>query len=118
MSYINKQDAIKLILEERDKVQTTQYKRYGFGVPMPNKTGQHIVGGIRKALRVLETMEVADVEPVRHGHWERIEYVSGDWMRCSACEDNIWTAVEFAELGYLNRFCPNCGAKMGGVSER
>lgn len=53
-----------------------------------------------------------DDEPARHWHWERIKYTFVDCMRCSACGDIIWTDAEFAELGYLKRFCPKCGSKM------
>lgn len=62
----------------------------------------------------IDDQNTVDAEPVRHGHWVRIKYAEGDWMRCSACEENIWTAGEFAGLGSLERFCPHCGAKMLG----
>lgn len=66
--------------------------------------------------------EVKDVQPVRHGRWERYEQgqpfpVGGrgtfvvsysDWFRCSEC------GVGFEKK---SSYCPNCGAKMDGGGE-
>ena len=50
----------------------------------------------------------ADVEPVRHGHWEEIPWCyEAGWFvtkfRCSLC-------LEMSNKKY--NYCPNCGAKM------
>lgn len=54
----------------------------------------------------IESLEPADVVPVRHARWERY---SGITIRCSRCEHVIhdWRLSEC-------KYCPNCGAKMDG----
>lgn len=61
-------------------------------------------------LQILRDLPAADVEPVRHGRWERCfedwrQQIEGD--KCSAC------GFEYYGTG-ISRFhyCPNCGAKM------
>lgn len=61
----------------------------------------------------LQNIPAADVEPVRHGRWKRIQWVKDeDWqeggywiLRCSECV-----------MPYHNPtpYCPHCGAKMQG----
>ena len=53
----------------------------------------------------------ANVAPVVHGRWEPRQDVKG-FVRCSNCKDcNI--CDDWAD-GKKWRYCPNCGAKMGG----
>ena len=73
----------------------------------------------------LRGLKAADVEPVKHGRWEK--NIRGDysivcsecgyglptdgfaWMECNRTSDerefNIWIAD-------VKNYCPNCGAKM------
>ena len=61
----------------------------------------------------IKSAPAADVEPVRHGRWKRIQWVKDeDWqeggywiLRCSECV-----------MPYHNPtpYCPHCGAKMQG----
>ena len=61
----------------------------------------------------LHRLPAADVAPVRHGRWERVQWIPADdepdggyWIvRCSEC--SIPHDKE-------SRYCPNCGAKMDG----
>lgn len=65
----------------------------------------------RAAERIIAGVPAADVEPVRHGRWIRVEWVKDeDWqeggywiLRCSECV-----------MPYHNPtpHCPHCGAKM------
>ena len=57
----------------------------------------------------IKDLPPADVKPVVRGEWKRIdEYVYGEKWQCTCCEEtNQWRA----------RFCPNCGAEMGGRDE-
>ena len=61
------------------------------------------------AIRIIESLEPADVVPVVHGRWipqkENHEFKEA-LMNCSACGYPVsrWT-------GNTN-FCPNCGARM------
>lgn len=74
-------------------------------------------------IMALNDIPAADVQPVRHGRWERYEQcqlfpVGGrgtftvvsysDWFRCSEC------GVGFEKK---SSYCPNCGAKMDGGAE-
>lgn len=63
---IDATDLVRRVLEERDKVPLTVIPRYNFGVPEPCRHGQAMRGGIRKALREIETSPTVDaVEVVR-----------------------------------------------------
>lgn len=52
----------------------------------------------------IKAVPSADVEPVRHGHWE------GKTYKCSLCSKWIAPLQGDADMNY----CPNCGAKMDG----
>ena len=63
---IDATDLVRRILVERDKVPLEVVQRYSFGVPEPYRHGQAMRGGIRKALREIETSPTIDaVEVVR-----------------------------------------------------
>lgn len=66
----------------------------------------------------IERIPAIDIQPVKHGHWERHNIYHGDdvsgsidpnW-RCSECGGqaniNTWYMYD------LTNFCPHCGAKM------
>lgn len=61
------------------------------------------------AMEIVAASPAVDVEPVRHGRWEKGDQFPG-WLCCSACRD------AFVLPEWVNRnkwkFCPNCGAKM------
>lgn len=66
-----------------------------------------------------EHLPSADVQPVRHGHWEyndseQFEELYVDTMRCTNCGECVDGEIhirEYAiELEY--KYCPNCGARM------
>ena len=72
--------------------------------------------GLNMAQTKLREMPGEDVRPVVHGHWIR------NWdTYCSAC------GVGFSEMpysydtedgpGYVEKFCPNCGAIMDEKEE-
>lgn len=58
------------------------------------------------AIYALQDVPTADVAPVVHAHWEKIDNDCGHYgfVKCTACGD------EYGSLTY--RYCPNCGAKM------
>lgn len=109
---ISRKYIIKELLEEREKFPAMVEERYSFGVKIPRKFNQALRGGIRKALRIVETAPAVDAEPVRRG---RYGFVGMDMMAgtrafyfgtCSECRERI----NF-EANHKN-YCPNCGAKM------
>ena len=51
-----------------------------------------------------------DVEPVRHGHWEKKDDPYGYFDKIPVCSECGRTT----ELRKLYAYCPNCGAKMDG----
>ena len=58
-----------------------------------------------------DTGLTADVQPVKHGRWERDE----QYVQCSECGLNLDTSgyIEPEWRDILN-FCPCCGARMDG----
>ena len=68
--------------------------------------------------RALKTLPSADVQPVRHGHWQITDayphnvYCSECHMKCAQTHWAVW------EDGSLPRnYCPNCGARMDGEKD-
>lgn len=60
--------------------------------------------------RILNSIPVVDVAPVKHGHWEEIRDAYGQlegWM-CKKCG---------RKMKAKENYCPNCGAKMDKGSE-
>lgn len=59
----------------------------------------------------------ADVQPVRHGRWARLEERRGSYLfYCSECGGRAYYVHGIRKgdpvCGY--HYCPNCGAKMDG----
>lgn len=64
------------------------------------------MGGVK----ILNQFPAADVAPVVHGRWERVipSKSAAKWstkVSCSNCHNAGYTRY---------KYCPNCGAKMGG----
>ena len=98
MIYISKDQAIRLACEAADDWD-------GGG----NKSRDAYI------IDAIDGAEPADVQPVKHGEWEREEY--SPYVKCSHCG----MAFDYADgLLYLvagsrlPNFCPNCGADMRG----
>ena len=52
-----------------------------------------------------------EAEPVRHGYWENANGRPKTYIRkCSVCGKEAY----FCGRGCSYKYCPNCGAKMGG----
>jgi hypothetical protein len=89
MRLIDATALVKAVLAERDKIPLNI-------AGLPHRHGDTMRGGIRKALRCIETAPTIDAEPVRHGRWEH-------GMQCSYCKQ-----IDTAKPNY----CCNCGTKM------
>ena len=99
MAYIERETTLKII----DNYEKTV-----------NADGKVIVKAIRDIVDII--CPTADVVEVRHGKWEKQQFIgrSGFFsvkdFTCSNCFENF--AVEQGK-GLMN-YCPNCGAKMDG----
>lgn len=59
----------------------------------------------------IESLEPADVAPVRHGKWTKLFY---DGFNCNKC-GSTFVIMQGRENMH---FCPNCGAKMDEKRKR
>lgn len=88
-------------------------KKYYTGVQIHDAI-DGVVGDYKKAIEIyrrLAKMETDDVQPVKHGKWERhvLKNAGVPWgYDCSAC--GVWFVVgdDIVEKYY---YCPNCGAR-------
>ena len=91
---VNRQAIVRAILEERDKI------------PSETQHGQSMRGGLRKALRCVETARAVDAVVVNHGKWiHDINNLYG----CSEC-----LTREVMPHEKKKKYCPNCGSRMDG----
>ena len=54
------------------------------------------------------SIESADVQPVKRGKWK---HVAGMNSKCSVCS-HYFPVIEFDSRPFDINFCPNCGARM------
>ena len=74
--------------------------------------------------KVIDAVPTADVAPVRHGRWiynpNGMDFNLGAW-ECSVCtQKNNNLPCNRNISPYIcvgSKYCPNCGAKMGGEGE-
>lgn len=60
--------------------------------------------------------KAADVVPVRHGRWVKKHDDVCYWHECSECGEK--SPKDQWKNQWLSSYCPNCGAKMDGKSEK
>lgn len=107
---IDATDLVRRVLEERDKIRLEVVPRYGFGVPVPDRHGQAMRGGIRKALREIETSPTIDaVEVVR---CRDCKYGAGRFLNGDGDVENVW-CDNCSAIMPVHGFC-HCGARMDG----
>lgn len=96
---IDATDLVRRVLAERDRIPLEVVPRYNFGVPEPCRHGQAMRGGIRKALREIETSPTVDaVEVVRCKDCKLSEHLlwSSQYVHC------ILTARNVSIYGFCN----------------
>jgi len=78
--------------------------------------------GITEAIRIINEMPAADVDPVVHGRWIECDYkhlehgfIETD-VNAGLCCSNCRTAFRKKKMTY-KLYCPNCGAKMDESEE-
>ena len=68
--------------------------------------------GFQAALLAVMSIPIADVAPVRHGHWVN-EYDCGyTTPHCSECGETALTKEETSYDYVYSSYCPRCGAKL------
>ena len=68
--------------------------------------------GFQAALLAVMSIPIADVAPVRHGHWIE-EYDCGYITpHCSECGETALTKEETSYDYVYSSYCPRCGAKL------
>ena len=76
-------------------------------------------GDYAAAFAEIRKLPAADVAPVVHGKWLRVD---DDWnslttIQCPICSEE-WCFETDDDVSLLNyKYCPNCGAKMDGGNE-
>lgn len=71
------------------------------------------------AMDFIDAVLAADVQPVKHGKWEKIEEYGGwgdTYFRCSICGDE-WDLDAGTPVENGMKYCPNCGARMDIIYE-
>ena len=64
-------------------------------------------GMVTSVFDVVKGLPVADVQPVRRGHWEKIgNHTCWGLYECSECH----------LISSIYCWCPNCGARMDGAT--
>ena len=65
-------------------------------------------------IKLLKGIPAADVQPIRHGHWDYSEKENGEcaWYFCSECDSPAEQL--YTDEPLLSEFCPHCGADMRG----
>ena len=66
-------------------------------------------GAVETAFEELYSLPAADVAPVRHGRWTRIDYHDA---RCSECGHKTYYPDR------ISLYCPECGARMDGGADQ
>lgn len=62
---------------------------------------------IDAAICIVENTPAADIELVKHGHWEQVVDTK---CKCSECE--VITMIAQYPIGADKNYCHNCGAKI------
>ena len=80
-------------------------------VEVPNR-----LATMTDAKREIAEMPAADVAPVVHGRWIGAPLCGNDNCKCSEC--GSWHNIHANLRGeIMQKYCPNCGAKMDGGAE-
>ena len=80
-----------------------------------NKAVCQAIADIVDVKDIINNTPVADVAPIRHGHWIAEENWTPDdyYYTCSICREDFYMIVGTpSDNNY--KYCPNCGARMDG----
>ena len=98
---------------EREAI-SEEIRKYYYKNPPNSSYGEGFDRGLDRAQRAILDAPAADVEPVRHGRWERDEL--GSYLRrCSVCKKTpIYKDERGNSAAVYACICINCGARMDG----
>lgn len=69
-----------------------------------------------KGVAILNNFPVADVRPVVHGEWIKLDMHKGiEQYKCSVCRSECYVPECMGDPMYA--FCPNCGADCRGGND-
>lgn len=73
----------------------------------------YFINGVEMVMDYLDEIantSAIDAAPVKHGEWKKIQ----NFAKCSECMHEVnWGSKDF-----LSPYCPNCGTKMDGGTEK
>lgn len=84
---------------------------------------EKLVLSVNKAIcTAIKAFPSADVQPVRHGHWDETTEPCGwtdeDCAECSECHNTfVLGDYTMEDIRESFKYCPNCGARMDEGSE-
>ena len=55
------------------------------------------------------------VQEIKHGYWHLLDDCANEGVYCSVCNKKVYK-TDYANQKIKSKYCPNCGAKMDGVS--
>lgn len=90
---------------EREALLKEMYGLHTIPVYIGHVTDEDIM--FENMVDVVREQPTADVQEVKHGHWEEVQ---GQCFRCSECHHGAIVNI-FNEF-VLTKHCHNCGAKM------
>ena len=82
------------------------------------------VDNVPKFYEWLSTLPTVDAEPVRHGRWIIKDNPDTEWYQitCSECGEDVTSTAPcigfFPNAKVLWDYCPYCGAKMDGATQK
>ena len=77
-----------------------------------NKAVCQAIADIVDVKDIINNTPVADVAPIRHGHWVKEKPDVLIHWHCSVCKNCYYLEEPNAN------YCPNCGAKMDGGEQK
>lgn len=92
---------------EREAI-SEEIRKYYYKNPPNFSYGEGFDRGLDRVQRAILDAPAADVAPVRHGRWIALH---DEFCTCSICKYPVYLMWD------QTNYCPNCGAKMGGVDD-
>ena len=93
-----------------------EYIERGAAIEFVEQYTPHLEGEttLRCVKTALENVPAADVVEVRLGEWGKEKWMHTDQHICSLCHSTVRVHPQSVEY----RYCPYCGAKMGGERKK